>query len=895
MNSVDLGGFDVVVHLGETVINQGLELLPSGSTFPVDLRRTLDLTLIGVPDGIGGPSDVGMIYDAFVQLERPRVELDSATQTVKVRCDLAPASLLTFLRPSNAAQLPLLASSIPQIPLAGTVELSCPFGTADVTAVWGSQTVSGLAAVANASGVATTLTLSISAADSAGNVPVAIAALGSALLTITTAAIEDALESALGNAVGDAIGTLPLTNPVRLNAGTTPPQIVRDLTARITTAGPTPAISLGVLTAIVPASPGGTIPAPPADLGTLGAVLGVANYWTLQLICTAMHLAHPSITFTIQRDPPSAHFDGAVVLPGGEEPVTLDRLDITASAGKIQIDGHARASGTCWDASIDFDFEFSFTCDPETGAVVATASTPNVNPSVDKDLWCQILGAIIGALGGIVSGAIIGAIIGAVAGGGPGAICGAIIGGIAGGVVGGIAGFVTAGALIDPLDLDGVSLDSLSVLGGLTLPLPVGAAGLLVKLCDFDDLEVRGDLAYVDFAERHRSGSVRLAAGEGFDLDAGVIRRGLDGVADDTADVWWGGTALATLPGSTLGPVYGATSTAFATTSLTDLQGFTYAPGSIRLSLIPATVATRSKGIQRGTRCATFALRTDQGRYAKCRAQRDAMGGITLEYIVYAQPRMCMDTVLEIETVSRRIVDSGEVTCTVVKPDVVIDPVHGVPHALVAQPATTVVARVAHGLKDDIASMGDLVADVGVRLPTRSQSCGTNTTVERDLVEWQLVDRRRRLSLRALPKGGAAPFTYRWTAFGIDLEGSGATTINGIDIAYNEHSPILTLDADVGVDVAGSIVVHATDADGRALRTVRNVHSLSRKREGGCCEPARSKLTLHDAALLLDRAQVAQRVYDAGMTRLRRIAAGAVIHEVEPIAVTDAIKQLDRS
>src|SRR4029077_6125216 len=109
---------------------------------------------------------------------------------------------------------------------------------------------------------------------------------------------------------------------------------------------------------------------------------------------------------------------------------------------------------------------------------------------------------------------------------------GALIGGIIGAVVGGIAGGLAVGALLDPLSIGGVSLDGISVLAGLTLPLPVGGVGLLVQDCSFDDLGVVGELVYVDLAERYRSGSVRLAIGAAFDLDSGVIRTGVSGTND---------------------------------------------------------------------------------------------------------------------------------------------------------------------------------------------------------------------------------------------------------------------------------------------------------------------------------------------------------------------------
>ena len=91
MSTMNLGGFDVVVHLGQAAINKGLELIPGGSTFPVDVRKTITLT------PTVGAVQVPLLYDGLIELERPQITLEQQTGRVTVRCDLSPASELSFI------------------------------------------------------------------------------------------------------------------------------------------------------------------------------------------------------------------------------------------------------------------------------------------------------------------------------------------------------------------------------------------------------------------------------------------------------------------------------------------------------------------------------------------------------------------------------------------------------------------------------------------------------------------------------------------------------------------------------------------------------------------------------------------------------------------------------
>ncbi|MGH2397910.1 MAG: hypothetical protein ACRDFW_13240, partial [bacterium] len=576
------------------------------------------------------------------------------------------------------------------------------------------------------------------------------------------------------------------------------------------------------------------------------------------------------------------------------------------------------------------------------GQVVAATSEPNVDVDIDKDWLCVIIG--------IIAGAVIGAIAGFLLSGGN--WVGAVIGGVAGGIVGGLA----ANHLIDPLDLDGVSLDSLSVLGGLTLPLPVGAAGLLVSACDFDDLAVGGDLVYVDLAERHRSGSVSLAGSSGFDLDAGVVRTNLAAGADDASDLLWTGTALQTVPGAALGPVFASDSNAFGTLSLSDLEGFTYAGGSVTFGLFagtyvaaaaipvqlpmtmqiagPSTDWPLSGGLFTTSHWVAFALRTDEGRYAKCRARRDLSGTVTLEYVVYARPRACLGSLVTLETLAMAVVDSGTETCTEVRTEqphfadlgrtAILHPIE--PVGLHVFPIDLPGARVPTATIGYIGPTGLFEPpDRGRFLPpgfldrpSRQDffppglfeppghfhppsklpglSCGQHSTIEHHQAAWQIVDRQQQVTIQALPSGVVAPLTYRWTVFGTELPaGSGTVTVGAIDVVYDENSPILTLLADPGDDIAGSVTVNATDADGRKLRATRHINSPSRKRIGGCCPSQPAKLTMYDAGVQLERAKTALRVYQAGSSRLRKAAAWGRVKQLETVGLAEAVGTIGKS
>lgn len=892
MSNLNLGGFDVVVHLGESAINQGLELLPSGSTFPVRERQNVTFTALGVPiPGVGTPTkNVPLIYDAFVELERPHVTLDQANGGVTIRCDLSPASQLTFLRTTLPADTTLLTGVVPQIALAGSIQLDCPFGTADLATVWGGQAVAGRAAVARAGGVSAVFSLTIPLADATGNVVIATAVVGATPVQVASAAITPLLDTAMGTNIGNKIGDLPLTNPVRLNAGATPVQTVRDVSAAISPLPSPAAISLGVLTGIEPQSTGGVVPPPPAAFDATNAVVGIANYWTLHLVCTALRTAHSGMTFTINQNPPRASFSGAVTIPGGDEPLTIRQLDITVnSAGGLAVAGHATASGSCWDATVDFDFNFTFTCDPDTGAVVAGASPPNVDVDVDKDWLCIIIGIVVGAVGGFIVGAIVGVLV-------SGSPWGALIGGGIGAVVGGIGGYFAADALIDPLSLDGVSLDSLSVLGGLTLPLPVGGAGLLVQLCDFDDLQVIGRPVYVDLAERHRAGTTHVGAGTGFDLDSGIVRPVLQGVTDDVADLFWNGNTLATLPGAVIGPVFASDPNAFGMLSLTDLEGFTYFATSLGNAQIPIWFPLSWPfGLSGKKTWLSFAVRTDQGRYAKCRVLRDLFGNLTLEYVVYARPSMCLGTLVTLDTLSKTVVDSGTEWCietrseTVSRTPTQID----LPSTVPPRAPASVRMQTEHQLSPaifhpaSIVGVADLLA--GFRPPR--PPCGPELTVEQHEADWALVDRAQRAMIQALPTGVVAPLTFRWNVFGTDIPtGSGSVAVGPIDVTHDENSPILTLMAQEGDDLIGSVRLTAIDLDGRILRAHRYINSPSRKKLGGCCGARPAKITLPDAVQRLTEASDTARIFNAGALRLRHIAATGRVTEMEAIPLREVAK-----
>jgi hypothetical protein len=914
MSNLNLGGFDVVVHLAESVINQGLGLLPNGSTFPVQQRQNVILTALGVPvPGVGStPKDVPLLYDAFLEVERPQVTLNQSTGRVTVRCALSPASELTFLRPSLAADAALLTAVVAQIPVAGSVQLDCAFGVQDVSAVWGNQAVSGRAAVAHAAAVGATISLTVPSADGSGNVLLASSAVNGTAVQVTTAAIQTVLQTATGTGVGDAIGDLPLTNPVRLNSGATPVQTVQDLQAQISPMNSPRAISLGVLTAITPHDPVGAIPAPPAPLSTAGAVIWGANYWTVHLVCSLLNSAHPGLSFSFTTNPPSALFHGAVTVPGGQQPITIVKLAVTVdpTGAGLLVNGSATASGSCWDASFDFDFNFTFACDHNSGSVLPAASVPNVtNFNVNKDIWCEIIGIVVGAVVGFITGAIIGALVGG---------WGALIGGIIGAVVGGIAGGLAVGALLDPLSIGGVSLDGISVLAGLTLPLPVGGVGLLVQDCSFDDLGVVGELVYVDLAERYRSGSVRLAIGAAFDLDSGVIRTGVSGTNDTGGgDLLWTGSALQALAGAVYGVVYPANGDAFGRLSLTDLQGFTYSGHAIPAAEIPVALLVALRmingvggigpatggniGVDSPERWVSFALRTNEGRYAKCRACRNISGNLTLDYIVYASPKICLGSVITLETVSQTMVDSGTDTCTDVQQETpacmnvgiirVVPPIRPADLKLSALEVQVGRTRTSSTI---LVSLGDLIPPIGPILPPKCQpSCGPQITIEQTQMDWQLVDRQQRATIEALPSGVVAPLTYQWTVFGTDLpDGSGTMDIGSIAVTYDKNSPILTLLASEQQDLIGSIVANATDADGRTLTFIRQINSPSRKRLGGCCPSTHTKLTPNSAAVQLETARTIQRFYEAGVARLQQIALSGRVQETSIVSLASAVQRL---
>jgi hypothetical protein len=320
--------------------------------------------------------------------------------------------------------------------------------------------------------------------------------------------------------------------------------------------------------------------------------------------------------------------------------------------------------GTGWWVEVRFDIRVAMR--RSGGAIVPFPDNPDIDVDAFLEWWVWLVAGIVGA--------ILGAVAGFVGGVGVGAAAGAVAGAVAAGAaIGAAVGVAVAAALQVPLGAVAESLGT--ALAGVLAPVSAGlASGLQLLPPDltaaFGTLELTGDPVIDDVSLAGRvalrpgprpvaeSGGLVLAFGGMLDLDRGQVLaapepgeaadldadlaweepgHGKLGVSSWESRFGWGlsksfGTGGVSARGSArLVAVSGAS---FWSLTEGDLERLAYPARGGRISFGDVPLA----GTKDPVEPRVFAVRTSEGRYAKCAAWRDAGGQLHLRFLTYDTP-----------------------------------------------------------------------------------------------------------------------------------------------------------------------------------------------------------------------------------------------------------------
>jgi hypothetical protein len=788
------GGFDLAMHLTQLAINEGLGFLGGLSGLRKDELVTLPIAFT-VP--LLGAKALNVPYKAEIELERPRVVLTGGPN-VQVECDLTDSSVLTPWRLHSSWPADADLVRLDEFELTGKVVFTAKLERGTLG--------TGLSFIARVSTASASLNLDPMQPtnNKVGNViqtPTAAVTTTANLATVVGAALAPALVS-----LAKKIGDLPLTKAVSPNTDVPPLSLTDVLFAHNPGT-----IALGLVTGCGGTGDPTTIPTPsPATLGTHG-VLEISTAWLTCLVADGLDRA---LGTTLRAG--GGMWAGAITLPASSGmTVTLVSMTLTATAAptglSVAVAGTGTVAATCWATTFTFASTVTLTCGTSGAPAITVAPVTVTVAPFGVSAWCILLGIAIGFL--------LGAILGIVT-----SIVGAIIGGlVAAGLapaLGAIAGVV------------GGALTAINGLGPLQLPGPVGSIGLGLSACSIDDLTLTGVFLYDDLAARRSAGALSGAGGTLFDLDAGMTQSGTTIVPG--VDLRWWSSQLITTNGARLVPLQRA----FEHVTFSDLQGLTYNWGSLGAGQIP------DRAVAGSTAHVAIGVRTDEGRYAKCKVWRTG-ATIGLEYVTYAQAPAAIGLLVERTITARTVVDSGEEQCVSMTveaspPLSTFELDRGgpiIPSSGPIEAAFTEWAGTAGGPNPPwpggspptpgLPTIAELLAQ-------RKTRPGVIITKEVDSVSWTLEQVAQRIVLEAMPQSLVEPITYFWTAFGQQLSGTGTTTVGNLTVRHEDDSRYLVVESPIGAVTTGAVSVLAVDADGRNRTATVNLTFPGTVRSGGC-------------------------------------------------------------
>jgi hypothetical protein len=625
-------GFDGIFEIDSASLLAALENLV---TAPAAMRLgSLDLSVL-----LPSPAPPNTVqHGALKLLSQPGSSLalpgdGTAVLTISfpttlLQLDAVPAAGVGALAPTTAGPL--------------TVTVDVDFGTAAGAGVTAVTITPGSLAVA----------------------PPDVSALG------LSASLSQVVEKAIQDAAGYALASLfPITLPVELGGAGACDIGPRSLSVKLLPGGPGVQPALAFLLTLQDGSQGDPNAVIQSNLaeGVSGAFL-ISNPFLETLLCCLLQIT-PGITGlpapTSQDDDGlCCHWRRIDHVDFGTVSVRVDELDVCIVPGDAgapaAITFHLLASqhGTGWDAYAQVDLDIALQLAPPLLVPVVT-TLPTTKTWTHVSPWVWVLVGI-------------GAVIGAIVGGPPGALAGGTIGLVLSGLayvvldaIGSAAANVVAGAIGSvPQDLKGTQV----------LPGPIsdnfGRISDLTVL-DFDDLMVGGRVqSPASNNVLHEGSDIVLNLGDRIDLDRGVIQRAGESVAGFTleGDLAWlpeHPTSVMAAPAPSTdsphrlvriipgglegwGPIaFGGYISPLRTARLVGVGGASFwslTEGALSALTFPATVVTIDDSAlpvsdtSYPSNARVFAVRTTEGRRAKCVAWRDSVNRLHLSYVTYTTP-----------------------------------------------------------------------------------------------------------------------------------------------------------------------------------------------------------------------------------------------------------------
>ena len=654
MSGTQTLGFDVVYEISLGRFQRVLELL-----FIEDLPLRLGSVNFSVP--VPG-SIAGIVQTGTISLpDRP---------TASIARDPGNANRFTV-----TLAFPRALLSLDAVPAGGL--LATGLAGLPVTLVGATSLTLPLNIDTTTSGNQSPVTIAVPATPTASMTP--LSNLGAVTLPLlaggTQATMRTAVQNAATSAVVSSVQSLfPLARGVTLPTSGPCDLFVRNMRMKLLAGDATHAESLSFLLNLQASSTGNFTGTTVSRLPTGNeGVLLISNNLLLELICCLLprsaSLSDLAATAPTRTTSPSCcRWSNIRNFRLGTETVDLQRFDVCVGTNSIDVSGAVRKSGTGWWATASFTV--SVTLRNNAGVIEPRVGAPQLVTDSGVEWWVWLiagLAVIVAAIIGFFVGGPLGSAVG-------GAIVGGLIGALVSAIVVGVLHAIAAASTAAVRAALGTLAGTLDTLQLLPADL-ADLFGVLTLVGDpvIDDLALRGQVVLPDSAPVHTQAANQIIdPGQTFNLDRGAVepRYATTGFIDPDADLSWGSVTnpepanllddlhlpMIMLPGGgnlrisrgdaavgsfltrpsihSLGSarLVALPGTSFWALTESDLMELTYPDTSSSISNFFVPHSDLSNPPQP----VVFAVRTTEGRYAKCQAWQDSRGRLHLRYRTYA-------------------------------------------------------------------------------------------------------------------------------------------------------------------------------------------------------------------------------------------------------------------
>lgn len=501
------------------------------------------------------------------------------------------------------------------------------------------------------------------------SLPIAVPAVGGITVTNMRAAVLSAVQSAVVDALRSSFPivkdvALPTTGPCsifprNLSLKFLDPDASHDpsLSFMLTLLGTSSGDFGGTTTSLLPA-------------GNEGVLL-ISNNLLIELLCCLIPqspaLSGLSGIAPTRTTTPNVccTWNNVPNLTIGGESLEAPRFEVCIVNGGIQVSGDLAKHGTGW--WVTANFSLTVTLRRSGNSIIPVSGAPDIHTDSGLEWWVWLTAALVVVVAAVIGFFVGGPLGSALIGAGVGFLIGALISGavlLALYGVASLAGTVIAGAV-------GALTGELAALQLLPNDL-TDIFGTLDLVGDpvVDDMSVRGHVVLPNnYPSRAESADQVINRGEAIDLDRGIVQP-LGSTFDPDFDLSWESHPLvASSDVTAIARTTGRASKSTAASLVHDLGSVVYqypaditTRGSARLVLLAGrsffgltesdlaelTYPANHGGIVNSLvpqsdssnppYTVVFAVRTSEGRYAKCAAWQDSRGRLHLRYRTYDTP-----------------------------------------------------------------------------------------------------------------------------------------------------------------------------------------------------------------------------------------------------------------